>query len=207
MQWIIFIKGAVLGLLLCAPVGPIGILSLRRTLIEGRMAGLLSVLGASTVDGLYCLIAGLGITYISNFLSKEKILLQLMGSLVLIILGIRIFYSKSSNNKTPENNAKGRLHAFSSAFLLMLANPMPILVFTALFTALGIYVWEGDYLFTATLIAGVFAGSAVWAPILVTAVSFFRLNFNAGKLQILNRISGLSIFLFGVMMGILALIW
>lgn len=201
MDVTIFIKGCIAGLIICAPVGPIGVLCVRRTLMEGRLAGFLSVLGASTADGLYCAIAGLGITYISHFLAQQKVLLQLLGGAVLILIGLRIFLS-TPQEKPVEDSDRGLFEAYYSAFLLMLANPMPILVFGAVFTALGVHGWRGDYVSTGILVGGVLAGSALWAPVLVALVSVFNVRFTGRELKAINRIAGTMIFGFGMVLSI-----
>jgi threonine/homoserine/homoserine lactone efflux protein len=201
----IFIKGFVVGLLMCAPVGPIGLLCVRRSIAYGRASGFASVLGAAVVDGLYCLIAGLGITVIANFLRDEEVWIRLVGGWLLIAVGVKIFLSPPREAAGP-NNGAGLLKAFSSAFVVMLANPMPILVFTAAFTALGIHGWRGDSLSTIALVSGVFCGSAVWAPILVTVINLIRPRFDTEHLRMLNRIAGSVIAALGLTLNVWALV-
>lgn len=199
---VFFFKGLMTGLFLCAPLGPIGILCVRRTIANGKLAGLFSVLGASTVDALYCVVAGLGTSYISTFLSREKVVIQLVGGLVLVLVGIAIFLSRPVE-KVKTTEVKGLFGAYRSTFLLMLANPLPILVFTAAFTAIGIQGWREEMFRTLFMVSGVSLGSALWAPILVLAVSFFGLNFNQKQLTLLNRISGGTIVVFGVVLAVM----
>ena len=201
MEPIIFIKGLVVGLVLCAPFGPIGVFIVRRTLVDGRMAGVVSVLGASTVDGLYCAIAGFGVTYVSNLLEHEQAALKLAGGLILILVGMRVFLSRPSE-KTPKQHGQGLLGSYLSTFLLMLANPVPILLFGATFFALGVHGWRGDYGGTVSLVGGVLSGSALWAPLLVALVSRFKTPFNPEQLRLVNWIAGAVIFGFGVVVGI-----
>jgi len=190
------------GLFLCAPLGPIGILCVRRTIANGKLAGLLSLLGASTVDVLYCVVAGLGTSYISSFLSREKVVIQLVGGLVLVLVGIIVFRSRPVE-KAKTTEVKGLFGAYRSTFLLMLANPLPILVFTAAFTAIGVHGWHVNMPTTLFMVSGVSLGSALWAPILVLGVSFFGLDFNQKQLILLNRISGGTIVTFGVVLAVI----
>ena len=200
MEPTIFIKGFTTGVVICAPVGPIGLVCVRRTLAHGRMTGLLSMLGASTVDVLYCSIAGLGITWVSRFLIQNNAFIQLFGSLGLLLLGLWLFVT-DPREEAPQKEVKGLIRAYCSTFLLMLANPMPILMFTAAFTALGIHGWKGNYASTAMLTAGVLSGSALWAPILVAAASLFRQKCSHWQFRIVNRASGAIIFIFGAVLG------
>jgi len=197
LETIVFIKGLIIGFIICAPMGPIGLFCVRKTLIDGRLAGFASVLGASTVDALYCAIAGLGISFISNFLTNEKTLIRLAGGLILIIVGIKFFFTKPTE-KPPETRENGILSSFFSAALLMLTNPLAIIVFSAAFTALGVHGWKWDYSLSAALVLGVFAGSALWAPILATVLSLFRFQFNGSQLILMNRAAGAIIFGFGL---------
>lgn len=187
-----FISGIVIGLITCAPIGPIGLFCVRRTLTYGRTIGVASLLGASTADAVYCTIACLGLTVVSNFLEQQHVWLNLTGGLVLILLGVWIFLSQPKE-KGPKRERKGILDAYSSTFLLMLTNPAPILVFSATFTALGIQGWAGDPLSTAILIAGVFIGSAAWSPILVVLGTVFRFKYNPDRIILVNKVSGIII--------------
>ncbi len=192
-----FFKGLLSGLFLCAPLGPIGILCVKRTLADGKLAGFLSVLGASTVDAIYCMVAGLGTSYISTFLDREKLTIQIIGGAVLALVGILIFLSRPAE-KVKTTEVKGLFGAYRSTFLLMLANPLPILVFTAAFTAIGVHGWHVNVSTTLFAVSGVSLGSALWAPVLVLAVSFFGLELNRKQLVLLNRVAGGTIVLFGV---------
>lgn len=198
-----FIKGLIVGFVICAPGGPIGLFCVQRTLVDGRLAGMAAVLGASTVDALYCSVAGLGVSYLSNFLTDEHLYLRLAGGLILILVGLRIF-SSTPSEKTPNTGRHGLFPSFISSFLLMLANPMPIVVFTATFTALGVHGWEDAYSATFALVAGVFAGSALWAPILAVAVGRFKPLLSGPHLRLANRIAGAVIMGFGVAVCIIA---
>lgn len=200
-----FIKGLVLGFVICVPFGPIGLLCVRRTLMDGKVAGIACVLGASVVDALYCAIAGLGVSYISNFLSNERTVLRLAGGLILIAMGIKIFFTHPAE-KTPEASGHGLVASFGSSFFLMLTNPLAILVFTATFSALGIGGWQDAYISTGMLVIGVFVGSALWAPIFVAGVNLFSPRLTLSQLRLANEVAGIILVLFGVLACLLALL-
>ncbi|NTV41746.1 MAG: LysE family transporter [Syntrophobacteraceae bacterium] len=191
MESTFFVKGLIAGFVICIPFGPIGLLCVMRTLTDGKVAGIASVLGASVMDAVYCAVAGLGVSYISSFLNKESMVLRLAGGLLLIAMGIKIFFTHPTE-KTPEATGHGLLASFGSSFFLMFTNPMAILVFTATFSALGIAGWEDAYSATAILVAGVFVGSSLWAPILVAAVATLKPRLTLAQLRLANRISGFS---------------
>jgi threonine/homoserine/homoserine lactone efflux protein len=194
---LIFYKGLAVGFLMCAPLGPIGLMCVRRTIMDGRKAGMASVLGASTVDAIYCSVAGLSITFLTSLLHGQRHLLQAAGGIILMAVGFRIFTASVPMDKVYKGT-HGVIQAYVSTFLLTLANPMPILVFGAAFTVLGIHGWKGEFLSTAVMVAGVFSGSALWSPILVTIVTVFRPQFNPSRMRWLNRLTGSLIALIGV---------
>jgi threonine/homoserine/homoserine lactone efflux protein len=200
-----FIKGLVAGFIICVPFGPIGLLCVMRTLTDGKLAGVASVLGASVMDAIYCAIAGLGVSYVSNLLNKEGTFLRLAGGMILIAMGIKIFFTHPSE-KAPEAKGHGLLASFGSSFLIMLTNPLAIVVFTATFSALGIGGWQDAHLFTGFLVAGVFVGSALWAPILVAGVSLFNPQLTLHELRLANRIAGVILCGFGIVACFLALL-
>ncbi|MFO7738051.1 MAG: LysE family transporter [Desulfatiglandaceae bacterium] len=203
MEPILFMKGATLGFFLCVPVGPIGLLCARRILIYGRLAGVVSLLGASTVDALYCTVAGFSISWVSAFLRQGQTWIQSLGAVILILVAVTIF-TKDPQHESPLTPAKGLFGAFSSTFLMALANPMPIVVFTAALAAMGVQGWKGVYTSTAAWALGVFCGSALWSFILAGVVGRFRLKFNSRQLRIITKISGVIIFGFGVALAFTA---
>jgi len=162
-------------------------------------------LGAATADALYCSVAGLGVTIISGFLVRQHTWIQIVGGLVLIALGAKLYFTRPTFADR-KGESRGVLGAYTSTFLLMLANPVPILVFTAAFTAVGVHGWDGDYLATALLVLGVFSGSAIWSPVLVTVASTFRRQFSLEQLRLVNRVSGSIMAGFGLSIAIVTLL-
>ncbi len=207
-----FFKGIILGFSIAAPVGPIGVLCIRRTLAQGRLHGLLSGLGAATADGLYGLLAASGLTFLSlPFLSSQGQpgpvnLFRLGGGLFLLYLAARIFFSSpprpagAQKTSPPGIQAKsGRLAwSYFSTLLLTLSNPMTILSFAAIFLGLGIGNQDGNFLESGLLVAGVFSGSALWWVVLSAAVGLLRSRVTPAIMAWINRVSGLVIAGFGV---------
>ena len=191
------IKGLIIGLSIAVPVGPIGILCIRRTLARGRMVGFLSGLGAATADGLYGAIAGFGLTFLVDFLIGRQIWLRLIGGALLCILGAKTFFSKPAEQGAPVDGSN-RWHAYLSTFFLTLTNPLTILFFVAVFAGLGIGTEAGHYLLAGILVSGVFMGSAMWWLILCGFTGLLQKLLNPKRLQWLNRISGLIILGFGL---------
>lgn len=190
-----FIKGLIIGFSLAVPVGPIGLLCIRRTLARGRISGLVTGLGAATADGIYGTIAGFGVTFISGFLIRHNVLLRLFGGIFLCYLGIKIFF-KPPAQATNDADSDGLVRDYVSTLFLTLTNPLTIFAFAAIYAAAG--VTAGSYLPTGLMILGVFSGSALWWLILSGAASFFHGKMTYTGLRAINMISGTAIAAFGV---------
>ncbi len=185
----IFIKGFSIGLAIAAPVGPIGVLCIGRTLSLGRGAGLFTGLGAASADAVYGCIGGFGLTAVSELLISQGALLRIVGALFLSVLGLRAIFRKAEA-APPAPGRGGLAGAYASAFALTLANPLTILSFAAVFAALGLAATAGSYLAAATLVAGVFCGSAAWWFLLSFAVAPLGSRLTPRRLAWINRASG-----------------
>ena len=194
----IFLKGLIIGLSIAVPVGPIGILCIRRTLVQGRITGFLSGLGAAMADALYGAMAGFRLTFLSNFLISQRIWLNLIGGGLLCILGAKIFLSKPAEQGASVEG-DSLWNAYLSTFFLTLTNPMTILFFAAVFAGLGVVSASDHYVSAGILVLGVFVGSVMWWFILSGFTGILQGLFNFIRLQWLNRISGLIIIGFGVL--------
>ncbi|MCP4351684.1 MAG: LysE family transporter [Desulfobacterales bacterium] len=193
----IFLKGFIIGISIAAPVGPIGVLCIQRTLSGGNIHGLVSGLGAATADAIYGFIAAFGLTFISNFIVEQQTWFRIIGGLFLCYLGIRAFMSKPSEQAASVNKYSN-FGAYGTTFLLTLTNPMTILSFAAIFAGLGIISKTVHYFSASLLVIGVFMGSALWWFILSGSASLFRSKLTSARLAWLNRISGIIILTFGL---------
>ncbi len=204
----LLLRGLLIGFSIAAPVGPIGVLCIRRTLAEGRMAGVLTGLGAATADALYGCIAAFGLTFISAFLVRQQDLLALAGGAFLCYLGVRTFLSRPAEGAAPSGSGKSLLGMYTSTFFLTLTNPLTILSFAAIYAGLGLASISqaqgssqaSEYLSAALVVLGVFLGSASWWLLLSGVVSLFRSRVTPGTLRWINRISGVIILGFGIAM-------
>src|SRR5690242_16206394 len=153
-------KGLAIGFCIAAPVGPIGVLCIRRSLAEGRWIGLVTGLGAATADAAYGAVAAFGLTAMSGFLVAQRAWLALAGAVFLCYLGIRTIISKPAA-AAARAAAAGMSAAYASTLFLTLTNPMTILSFAAVFASIGLAV-PPDYFSAGLMVAGVFTGSALW---------------------------------------------
>ena len=191
------IQGIIIGFSIAAPVGPIGVLCMRRTLAEGAVCGFVSGLGAATADAMYGSVAGLGLTFISQALMAHHMSMRLVGGLFLCWLGIGTFLSEPSDGHTIALE-RSLSRAFASTLVLTLTNPMTIFSFGAIFAGLGIGNTRGDYVSAGFLVLGVFVGSALWWLFLSGTVGLVRGRLNHQSLRWVNRIAGAVIAGFGV---------
>jgi threonine/homoserine/homoserine lactone efflux protein len=190
------LKGILIGFSIAAPVGPIGVLCIRRSVAHGRRSGLATGLGAATADAVYGCVAGFGLTVVSNFLVGQKFWLGFLGGLFLCYLGVRTFVSPPNEQPTDAPSG-GLFSAFLSTFFLTVTNPMTILSFVAIFAGLGL-AKSANYLNASALVAGVFAGSALWWLLLSGGAALFRSKITLGWMHLLNRVSGTIILAFGI---------
>ena len=191
-----FLKGLLIGFSIAAPVGPIGVLCMRRTLAEGRGYGFLSGLGAATADAVYGSIAGFGLTFVSTLMIYQQTWLRLIGGVFLCYLGVKTFFSRPVEREA-STKGNGWAGAYASTFFLTLTNPMTILSFTAIFAGLGVGSTDGNPLSAGMLVVGVFMGSALWWLLLSSGVGLFRTKIHTHGLRWINRISGGIITAFG----------
>jgi threonine/homoserine/homoserine lactone efflux protein len=196
MDYPLFFRGLVIGFSIAAPVGPIGVLCIRRTLADGQIAGLVSGLGAATADAFYGCVAGFGLTFISSLLIDQQMWMRLFGGLFLLYLGIKTLLSRPAE-QAAKTTGNGLLSAYASTFLLTVTNPLTILSFAAIFAGLGLTNTTGSYASALILVLGVFLGSASWWLLLSGGVGLFRDKFNTQGMVWVNRISGLIIIAFG----------
>jgi threonine/homoserine/homoserine lactone efflux protein len=199
-----FFKAVLLGLSIAAPVGPIGVLCIRRTLAHGRLHGLVCGLGAASADAVYGLIGGLGLTAVSAFLVNQQATLQLIGGAFLCVIGARTLLAKATTSEASNttSSANSLAGAYVSTLLLTLTNPVTILSFAAMFAGMGAST-DADGAGVAgviALVAGVFVGSAVWWLMLSGLVGLLRNRIfaSATALTWINRISGAVILAFGL---------
>lgn len=196
------LKGFVIGLSIAAPVGPIGILCIRRTLAEGRAAGFISGLGAATADAAYGVVAAFGLTAITSFMVGQRYWLALIGGLFLVYLGIKTITAKAAGPDEGMNISVDRstlVQHYFSTFLLTIANPLTILSFAAIFAGLGVGsdTARGNTS-PAWIVLGIFLGSGTWWFSLSGLTAIFRRRLSTRWMAWINRISGSIITMFGI---------
>lgn len=193
----ILLRGFLIGFAIAAPVGPIGVLCIRRTLANGRFVGFVSGLGAATADMFYGTVAAFGLTAIQSILVGQQFWLHLLGGLFLLYLGARTFFAKPAEKATKTESKRGLFSAYLSTLGLTLTNPATIISFTVVFAGiLPSSVVQGMSSFA--LVIGVFLGSAAWWLTLSGIIGWLRERFTPAWMVWVNRLAGIVIFSFGI---------
>lgn len=192
----------ILGFSVAAPVGPIGILCINRTLNKNFAAGFISGLGAATADLIYGMIAGLGLTTISTFLIDQKLWIQSAGLIFLIYIGIKTLIKKEADVEFKTTADKGLLKDYLSAFVLTITNPMTILFFSAVFAGLGLSGSLHGLSAAILLIFGVFTGSCMWWIFLSGLTHQLKTRLDKKILKKIDLVSGVIILLFALFIAV-----
>jgi threonine/homoserine/homoserine lactone efflux protein len=190
------LRGLALGFSIAAPVGPIGVLCIQRTLNAGRLVGFVTGLGAATADLIYASLGVLGLTLVAQAVIAGRLWLHVVGGLFLVYLGARTFFGSPAKRAAATTGGRGIAAAYASTVGLTLTNPATIFSFAAIFAGLG--VGAGSAASAVTLVGGVFLGSALWWLLLSNGVALFRSALGPLPALWINRLSGAIILAFGV---------
>jgi threonine/homoserine/homoserine lactone efflux protein len=201
----LFISGIIVGLTLAAPVGPISLVCIHRTIVNGRLHGIFSGLGVATADSFYAAVAFLGLTAVSGFIIGHQVLFRFIAAVALILVGVRVFQSVPAE-VGPADGQKPYLQDYLSLLAVTAANPLTIIFFVTILPGFGIVtqgVLPGAAIF---FVAGVFCGSALWWIILCGAVGSVRSRLSISNLRLINRISGILVVCSGAGLFLLLLV-
>lgn len=202
-------RGAAIGILVSAPMGPVGMLCIQRTLDRGRRAGLFTGIGAALSDLLYCLLTGFGLSFIEEFLERNQNIIQLVGSVVLIAFGVYLFRSNPSRTlKSPGVERGSDKRNLLTGFLFTVSNPLIIFLIIGLFARFNFLLPEIRFYHYMLGFACIFGGAMFWWWLVTGFVNKVRSHFNIRSMWLINRIIGAIIVIFGIVgsvTGILAL--
>lgn len=213
VDWLfLIISGAVIGVIVAAPIGPVNLICIRRTLAYGPLNGFLSGVGAAIGDGVFAATTAFGLTAISRLIEGYTSGLQFAGGVILLAFGLHTFFAEPHDLEPGEAAAvrgSGLVTAVLSTFALTITNPATLVGFAALFTGLGSVVnvqTEVRYVEAGILVAAVFAGSALWWFALTAFTGIFHGRFTPSVMKRINQGTGVFVGLFGVVvLGHLAL--
>lgn len=196
------IKGVIIGIVASAPMGPVGILCIRRTIKKGRAYGIATGAGAALSDLIYALVTGYGLTLFGFMQNEDNVFwMKLCGCAMLCGFGIYMFRTRPRNTLHPESNKKGTLlRNFFTAFIVTLCNPLIIFLFLALFNMLAPFGGAGrpvDYSIEYAIItagyAAIVAGAMLWWLGLTHIINKMRNNFGEQGIRNMNRTIGVIV--------------
>lgn len=202
---LLFLKGWLIGLLIAAPVGPVGVLCIRRTLHHGWVSGLVTGAGAALADTFYGAIAIFGIVLVSDFILDNQFTLKIIGGLVLLALGGQIVLERRPAVSDPkdveedESYLQSPIQDFVSSFLVTMTNPGTILAFLAIFAGLGLTSYADKPVSAVIMVSGIFCGALSWWAGLSLIVKTFQHKINRSIQHKINMISGSVIIGFGLL--------
>lgn len=196
---VFFLRGVLIGLLFGVPAGAVGAMTVQRTWNYGIKAGLLTGFGSSVADCIYACVGAFGLTVISEFLLKYQTVINLAGGGLVMYMGLHLLLSKKKPDEIP--SVSGRIKTFLSSFLVGITNPVAILTFLFAFSYFGI---SGDtnLIQGICLVIGVFLGTYLWWTALSVIVGILKGRQKKDHLQIMNRIFGVILCLFGMVVFI-----
>jgi len=192
------LKGMLVGIIIAIPVGPVGVLCIRRTILHGRLAGFVSGMGAATADAMFGIIAGFGLTVVSDWLLDYQNWLRLIGAAFLLFIGISAFFQNPLAGTQSQRDPESLFADFASTFVLTITNPITILAFLAIFAGIGFTGGQATLGTAAILVLGVWLGSLLWWAGLIAGAGLVRLSFRHDHLVWINRASGGILVLSGV---------
>jgi len=196
-------RGLAVGFTVAAAVGPISLLTIRRTIAHGRLYGLVSGMGVALADATYGGIAAFGLTAVTSVLVGARVALGLIGGIFLVWLAIRTITARPAERAAETDDRPGLAAAFLSIYGLTMTNPMTILSFAGIFAGLGLAGHGGAE--AALLTVGVFLGSSLWWVGLTAVVGRLRTRLTPAILVWINRVSGAVLLVFGAVAILAAL--
>ena len=193
------IRGLAIGILVSAPMGPIGILCIQRTLNKGRWSGFVTGLGAALSDLIYALLTGLGMSIVIDFIEANQNILQILGSLVLVGFGLYLYRQNPAKNIRKANSSINTFtQDFITAFLLTFSNPLILFLYIGLFARFNFFLPESQLGHLSILL-----GAVSWWFLITYVINKVRARFNVRSIWLINRGIGIII----IIMSIVGFVW
>jgi len=200
MSFWLLIKGILMGLLVSAPLGPVGVICIQRTINRGVKSGFISGVAAASADTVYAIIAILGLGFVINFIKEEKYWIQLVGAFLIILFAVKIFYTNPAVEIRNKRNKKRKpLEEFISIFFVTLSNPGVFFAFLAFFAWFNVVGDENaGYVSSLILVGGIFTGALSWWYALSAVINKYRQKIRLKNIWWLNKIMGIIVFICGI---------
>lgn len=192
-------RGLAIGALISAPMGPIGMLVIQRTLSKGRWAAFFTGIGAALSDLIYCLLTGFCLSFVTGFIDTHQLLIQIIGSIVLACFGLYLFRKNPTRSlKAAEIEASNYWSDFATGFLLTFSNPLILFFIIGLFARFNYILPDFQYYHHIAAYAAIFSGALGWWYLVTTLVSHLRRRINVRSLKFINRLIGIILFVMAV---------
>ena len=203
------LRGLAIGVMISAPMGPVGILCIQRTLNKGRLTGLYTGIGAAASDLLYCLLTGFGLSFIQEFLERNQNVIQHVGSVVLIAFGIYLWRKNPAKDiHQPDDVDRGSPRKdILGGFLFTVSNPLILFLIIGLFARFNFLLPEMEWYHYIVGYLAIIAGCLGWWWLVTFFVDKVRTHFNVRSMWLVNRVIAGVIFCFaivGIVSSILA---
>lgn len=193
------LSGITIGALISAPMGPIGVLCIQRTLNKGRWAGFFTGVGAAFSDLIYCLLTGLGMSFVIDFIETNQNVLQIIGSVVLVAFGIYLIKKNPAGNlKTPDDKRNTYPQDVITGFLFTFSNPLILFLIIGLFARFNFLSPEMEAYHYLIGFLFIFIGAILWWFIITFFVNAVREHFNLRSMWLVNRIIGFVILIMSI---------
>lgn len=203
---VIMLRGLLIGVLISAPMGPIGVLVIQRTLNKGRWPGFFTGTGAALSDMIYCLLTGLGLAFVTDFIEANQSLLQVVGSAIIMAYSLYLFlHNPSRQLKTPELRVNTYWREFATGFIFTFANPLILFFIIGLFARFSFLSPEFQAYHYVAGYVGIAVGALAWWSGVTFFVDKVRGHFNVRSMWIVNRIIAsllMVMSLIGMVMGV-----
>ena len=189
----VIVKGIIIGIVASAPMGPVGVLCIQRTLNKGRAYGLVTGIGAASSDILYALLTGYGLSLLYDVISNQTTIywMQLIGAVMMFIFGVHTYRTNPvQNTRNVSHNKSSLLRNGVTGFFITLANPMIIMLFLALFTPFDFVMTEKPMFYQFMGYLSIFAGAMLWWLFITFVVNKLRTHFDVRGIWIINRVIG-----------------
>lgn len=197
MDGFLYLRCVGIGFAIAAPIGPVGLMCIRKALAHGRLAAWVAGLGAALADTLFGAVVGLGLGAVSHFLAGHADVLKFLGGLFMIALGLRTWWAVTVTVEPLDSRGLGLWRDFLSTFAITITNPGTILGVMGVFVAMGAAAKPVGLAESWLLVLGVFTGSALWWALLTELTVLVRSRFTPNRMRLFNHISGALPILFG----------
>ncbi len=190
------IWGIIIGLASAIPVGPVGLVCIQRTLAKNKLSGLISGLGSSIADACLAIVGAFSIRFIIDFIVQNHVIMRILGSLLLIFIGISSFYNERNKVAVKIDTALRHLDEFLSGFVMTITNPLTAFVFFAGFASITTKVGH-SFTISLLFVIGVFLGSGLWWIILTFVTDRLSHKIKEGYIDIINKVFSIFIVIIG----------